>query len=502
MVVALALQNPDLGVRRLVPLLKEAKVEVSPSTAYAVLKHHGLQTCAKRRANLKAQSREQKSTQKKVVPKITDEAAERIVALSLQHPDYGAQRLVPLLEADGIATSSSAGYQILRQHGLQNRSLRRLKIREQQAAEASGAQAAVAPLPLEPPGEIPADIVEEIQPPIEEPQPLLPVYADEAPLPRAVPVSKRQAKARIQGAGIVTLFNIVLLALLGYLGFYTIQNLRSAEAEPQAELAAAAPAVGAAAELQSDALPLDDYRLIWQRNLFNVSGDEALAQQKEDSVEKLALAEKDLGLTLVGTVAAEDARLRRAFIDDSKTHKQKAYREGDTAGQVRIKKILRNKVVIATREGDRVLTSDILETGRQRATSPLPQQAAESTLSAQAQADSGEPEVPVIEARLERAEVETGLSESDYLMKQVLIYPYTGDQGEQLEGFRISNIRAGNVLLQMGLRSGDVIKGVNGRAVGGPDDAAGFFERLTKGGELTIEINRRRQPLKVRLNIG
>ena len=169
---------------------------------------------------------------------------------------------------------------------------------------------------------------------------------------------------------------------------------------------------------------------------------------------------------------------------------------------MRIKKILRNRVVVATREGDRVLTSDIFETGRRPAASAPPQKADAGTLAAQAAADSDEPEIAVIDARLDRAQVETGLSENDYLMKQVLIYPYTGDQGEQLEGFRISNIRAGNVLLQMGLRSGDVITGVNGEAVGGPDDAAKLFERLSEGGEVTIDINRRRSPLKVRLNIG
>jgi type II secretion system protein C len=433
-IVALALQNPGLGPRRLVPLLEKAKVRVAPSTVYAILKRHDLQNREKRLAKLKVQARnKRKSLKKKVRLKITDAAA-------------------------------------------------------------------AAPLP-EAPRAFPLETAEEIQPPAEEAQPLFPVHADEAPNVRAVPVSKRPLKTWFQGAGIVTLFNIALLALLAYLGFYTVQNLRRAAAEPpEAAFVATAPAAGAVAALQSDAPELDGYRRIWERNLFNVSGEEAPAQQQEIPVEKLALAENDLGLTLVGTVAADDARLRRAFIDNSKTHKQEAYREGDTAGEVRIKKILRNRVVVATREGDRILSADILQTGRRPAASPPPQPAAANTLSAQP--ESGEPEVPMIEARLNRAEVETGLSEDDYLMKQVLIYPYTGDRGEQLEGFRISNIRAGNVLLQMGFRSGDVITGVNGRPVMSPGEAAGFFERLTEGGDLTIDISRRRQPLKVRLSIG
>jgi len=501
-VVALALQNPGLGPRRLVPLLKKAKVRVAPSTVYAILKRRDLQNREKRLAKIKAQARKKpKSLKKKVMPKITGATAARIVALSLQHPGYGARRLLPLLEADGISASSSSVYRILRRHGLQNRSLRLLKIQAQQAAETSSAQAAAAAPSPEAPPSLPLQTAEEIQPPAEEAQPLFPVPADEAPHVRAVPVSKMPLKTWFQGARIVTLFNIVLLALLACLGFYTVQNLRRAAAEPrEAAFVAAAPAVGAVEALQSDAPALDGYRLIWERNLFNVSGEEAPAQQKEIPVEKLALAENDLGLTLVGTVAADDARLRRAFIDNSKTHKQEAYREGDTAGEVRIKKILRNRVVVATREGDRILSADILQTGRRPAASPPPQPAAANTLSAHP--ESGEPEVPMIEARLDRAEVETGLSEDDYLMKQVLIYPYTGDRGEQLEGFRISNIRAGNVLLQMGFRSGDVITGVNGRPVMSPGEAAGFFERLTEGGDLTIDISRRRQPLKVRLSIG
>ncbi|NIP70490.1 MAG: hypothetical protein GTO04_15295, partial [Planctomycetales bacterium] len=103
-------------------------------------------------------------------------------------------------------------------------------------------------------------------------------------------------------------------------------------------------------------------------------------------------------------------------------------------------------------------------------------------------AGSGEPEVGIIEARLKRAQVESGLSEDDHLMKQVQIYPYT--EGGQPAGFRLSYLMAGNVLVQMGLRSGDVILGVNGEAVTGLDDAAGFFEKLAKGGDITVQLMR------------
>jgi type II secretory pathway component PulC len=107
----------------------------------------------------------------------------------------------------------------------------------------------------------------------------------------------------------------------------------------------------------------------------------------------------------------------------------------------------------------------------------------------------------VIEARLKRAQVVAGLSEDDHLMKQVRVFPYTDAQGGQQGGFRLSYLMAGNVLVQMGLRSGDVILGLNGEAFAGPDDAAGFFEKLAQGGDVTIQAIRRGRLVQMQLKI-
>ena len=57
---------------------------------------------------------------KKTVPEITQAVEARIVELSLQHPDYGASRLVDLLEQEGIFLTDSEVYTILKQNNLQN----------------------------------------------------------------------------------------------------------------------------------------------------------------------------------------------------------------------------------------------------------------------------------------------------------------------------------------------------------------------------------------------
>ena len=72
------------------------------------------------------------NTTKKAASRITQKAEERIVELSLQNPDFGAKRLVPLLKQKKIKVSSSQIYGILKHNGLQNRNARlaRLKTRK------------------------------------------------------------------------------------------------------------------------------------------------------------------------------------------------------------------------------------------------------------------------------------------------------------------------------------------------------------------------------------
>ena len=54
----------------------------------------------------------------------------------------------------------------------------------------------------------------------------------------------------------------------------------------------------------------------FERNLFNLSKEKTQAPQKEIEIDKIALAKKDLGQKLVGTVIAENPKLRFAFIEN------------------------------------------------------------------------------------------------------------------------------------------------------------------------------------------
>jgi type II secretion system protein C len=506
-IVELSLLNPEFGAKRLLPLLKSEGIDLSASTVYNILKRNGLQTRAKRLAKLQEKTAKTTAVSKKKTKRsyqkpaaeakkknsiVTDEVAEHIVRVSLQNPGFGARRLLALLEKDDIQVAASTVYRILKRSGLQKRDKRVAGIQSQQAAETA---------PPEDTGTFPPKPVA-VRPAVAQPKPPQRIVTEKVSAPRPLPPVKAHEKTKFLNPWYLTLSNVLLLGLLVYSGFYAAQNFRNAGMVSTVLAAPSTAPEGIAALSQPAAPPLDDYRIIWERNLFNLPKEEAPAPGKEMAIAKLAPADQDLGLKLVGTVVADDPRLRRAFIDNSRTRAQEAFREGDTAGPARIKRILRNRVVITTASGDQLLTLDFEASGKGRKT-PLQtsQPATGTTPSPPGGTDSEKPEVGIIEARLKRAQVESGLSQDDHLMQQVRVFPYTDAQGAPQGGFRLSYLMAGNVLVQMGLRSGDVILGVNGDAVAGPDDAAGFFEKLAQGGDITIQALRRGRPVQIRLAI-
>jgi len=408
--------------------------------------------------------------------------AERIAEVSLQNPEYGARRLLPLLEKDGILISASALYSILKRRGLQNRSLRLLQIEAQRTVEIPPLPDVAMPPPIE-------EEAEQVQPDIDE----------KIPLPRVLPVPKASEKTIVTRPRILTLVNILLLALLLSLGFYTVQNVRSARIEPEVT-AAVEPALEIAApEPKFVVRPIAEYQTISERNLFNISKEKPLEPKKEIVVETIAPAEKKLGLKLVGTVVADNPKLSRAFIDNRSTRKQEAYRVGDQAGDVLIKKILRNTVIITTQEGDKLLTVEIEETKQgSRARMPGKRSVGE-TLSPMQIPSSQPPSARTRSISLDRQDVESSLADPDRFLEEIAVSPYM--QNDQPSGFRISRIPPRNFLRKMGLRSRDIITGVNDQQITSPDQAAEVFEKLVEGGEVTITIKRRRRTRKISLNI-
>ncbi len=329
-------------------------------------------------------------------------------------------------------------------------------------------------------------------------KPVPKVHSENMPSSHVLAPKKVHVKSKFSLSWFLTLFSLVLLILFVYLGFSTVENLRNVWLEPEAVAVAAPAQVSIAVRPERDTPFLNDYRTIWQRNLFNVSKDWVSTPKKEIAVEKLAPAQKDLGLQLVGTVVAYDSRLSRAFIDHRKTRQQEAYGEGDKVGDVLIKKVLRNKVIIGTKEGDKLLTVEMEATGKNMKPSRTSSQIPRSSTLRSPSPGSASSGARTRLISLDRQEVEDSLASIDQLLQELIISPY--EQFDKPAGFRISNISRDSIFKKMGLSSRDVIVGVNDRKLTSPDQAAEFFQTLAEGGEVTIRAKRRRRTRRIILN--
>lgn len=326
---------------------------------------------------------------------------------------------------------------------------------------------------------------------------------------RAKPIKKaaaqdshRTKKYKTKQPWFLMLINFSLILLLVYVGRQTIEHVRYARMESEvSEVTKKVPA-NPRAEASTAMAPLANYRTIWERNLFQVSNDRPPEPKKEVSLDKLAQAPKDMGLKLVGTVVADNAELSRAFIDNRNTQSQKAYYEGDKAGDVVIKKVLRNQVIIGTVQGDKILTLGIEET-RHASITPS---AVQPTFSVPDDADAPPTAASTVSrARtrsisLDREEVDASFADTDQILQEVEISPYM--IADRPYGFRLGNIEADSVLTKMGLRNGMVITEVNGETVTGPEQAAMFFNTLKEGGDIAIKYRNRRRTMQINLSIG
>jgi len=418
-------------------------------------------------------AKKQKSN--KIASKIPHWVEAFVAELSLKHPDYGARRLLPLLEQEGITLTNSAVYTILKRNNLQNRPLRLAKLEAKRATETAPAAADTTLESAEQPDQVPAFSAEK---------------KPERPVSLAI---KPPPKIKVRRPWSLSPANILLLGLVGYFWVSALGNLLEARREPILQSVLAPPAVESTP--QATVRPLEDYKIIVERNLFGAPQGQAAAPQGEVSLEDIPAAGEGLGLKLVGTVAGDDAATSFAIIDNKKTRKQELYHEGDKAGDVLIKRILRNIVIIDAGRGDEVLTLELAESGKKIDFAPAPQPQVDIKPAATGRSRPS--------FQLDRKEVQSSLANVDELIQRAGISPYL--QGEQPAGFTIANIDSRSVLAKMGLRSGDSIMGVNGEAITGPEQAAEFFQKLKEGGDLTIKVRKgtgvRRRPRVMRLSI-
>ncbi|MGE0083332.1 MAG: type II secretion system protein GspC [Desulfococcaceae bacterium] len=290
--------------------------------------------------------------------------------------------------------------------------------------------------------------------------------------------------------------NMLFIAAALYLGvdaFYKVLISRmDYEEVPAAE-------VRSSAESPAETVihPLSYYKDIETRNLFKTKEEEKEAVPTSSVPAAEQLQETGLKLKLWGTVTG-DADRAYAVIEESKQRKQSLYHIGDTVEGAVVKQILREKIIITFNGKDETLSMESL-TGK--AVAKGPDQPPDMPMPFPFPG-IGAAEVPPGESQkiaLERAQIEEAVNDVNNLMKQAKIRPHFKDG--QPDGLTLSRIQRDSIFSKLGLRSGDIITGVDGQKIQSVDDALKFYNSLKSSSNVSVEIKRRGKTEQIEYNI-
>ena len=190
-------------------------------------------------------------------------------------------------------------------------------------------------------------------------------------------------------------------------------------------------------------------------------------------------------MKLVGT-AVVDGHEKSMAVVEVDGRRQPYFHEGDWVGNVLIKQILRDRIIVDAGNGDESLRlRQSLSTDAQgRPVSTQPPAAMQSF-------GPRPPKSRNLQiVRLNRSDKESLLGEVDQAMQEVHVDPVI-IYGRPT-GIRISPIEPGSIFSEIGLKQGEVIRDVEGEPLTGPKDAVALFNRIKKGGEFDITVKGRR----------
>lgn len=236
---------------------------------------------------------------------------------------------------------------------------------------------------------------------------------------------------------------------------------------------------------------LTQYESINKRNIFNATppSEAPVQPSNPEPLPPPEVPVVPLQVKLVGTVAGLGQQ-RFAIIESTTAGAAQAvYQVGDMVQQAAIVDISPNCVVFDKGGGQREEVCFQQETGQSGTQSAAPQPAAATQAR---QTPPGRPGTPggVVRVdpgtwRVSRELILENFANVGSLSSQATVTPYF-IQGQQ-QGFRLSRLRDGGMLQQIGLQEGDVLQKVNGLDIHTPQEALQAYQQLQT--ESTVRIN-------------
>ena len=423
--------------------------------------------------------------------RITVEVEARIIAVALRHPNHGPRRLAKLLQRDRISVTTSSINSVLRQKDLRflEKRIEKAKKLAQEEALARSHETAI------------TGKTDHLTEPSESEKPMV--------------VWLKPRKRWQQGLFSPLLWGkwmvqLALVIMAVYTGFYIAQHQRQALRDIR-EVVARVPGgedsrLSAKAEIRfsnPSRVVYPDHPISAIAKMEKIDADNVAPQSNNRRM-------ADEGWKLIGTMVAEPAQKSIAVIEYLKTQVQDTVNEGDRAGGLRIKTIMRDRIIVDTGDNEVLIAMN-------RTLPAVGQESIAQSTIALAQVTAATSNVDYTAGRkhrmntmrptgrshalhLDRQVVEVSLADPDQVLQQAAIEP--AESNGHPSGFRISSIEAGSIFADLGLQSTDVIVGVNGASITTPDQAALLVQSIKAGGNVTIQVKGKRRNRIIQLDIS
>ena len=217
---------------------------------------------------------------------------------------------------------------------------------------------------------------------------------------------------------------------------------------------------------------------IVRRNIFDSA---AVGQPSKDNGDISGEGRRtDLKVVLMATIVAMPEIYSSALIaGEDRSARATGYGIGDDLmGEATIVKIEQKKVFLRRSDG----TVEYLDMENKAADAPRDDSGPATDSSV---ASSGDNKFTV-----DRSLLESTMANPEALAGQVRVVPHKGADGE-IDGYRLSGIRKGSVFEQLGIKNGDIVHTVNGKALTSTSNAMDAYSSLQNERSFSFEITRR-----------
>ncbi len=292
--------------------------------------------------------------------------------------------------------------------------------------------------------------------------------------------------------------NLALLAALAWLAAKAANN------HVAARIAALPTTIAAPEEVKADAADrrrAEDWaQSIINRNLFNSDPPEPEEPSDEPEVEETpeidpnavpgpppAPCDKsESGISLLATMEAEPVDWSMAAVETGDG--DRIVRIGQDIDGHKVMAIYRERLVLAS--GGRFGCVDLDDPKSKRRTPS--RRPITSRSKASDDIKDGVKKVGKNTYEIDRGMLNEQLDDLGKLSRQARVIPHYRDGKPQ--GFKIVGVRPGSLYSHIGVRSGDVLKSVNGEEVTSPTKALELYEQLKNSDNVNLEVERRGRP--------